>query len=188
MEHGDEMKAGPLKNKKLSTEELLPVFYAELRRLAAYLLAGEKPGQTLQATELVHEACARLLGSEELDWENPRHFFGSAAKAMRQILIDRARRKGRDKRGCNPIRDDEALSELAVDPPSPDLLALNEALERLQEFDPAAVELVQLRYFLGLTMAECACILGMGRRSADNLWAFAKAYLYRELRGGELES
>ncbi|MCB9913324.1 MAG: RNA polymerase subunit sigma [Planctomycetes bacterium] len=183
MVDADQSKDGPLQDKRQSTEELLPVFYAELRRLAAYLLAGEKPGQTLQATEVLHEAILRLLRVKEVDWENPRHFFGSAAKAMRQILIERARKKSRIKNGSNPIRDDGALSDLAVDPPSLDLLALNEALERLEQIDPAAVELVQLRYFIGLTMAQCACILGIGRRSADNLWAFAKAYLYREIRG-----
>lgn len=166
-----------------AAEQLLPRVYDELRALAAAKLAHEQPGQTLQATALVHEAWLRLVGGngEEPAWNNRRHFFGAAAEAMRRILVDAARRKGRLKRGGDQQRVAVDLVELAAPEPREDLLALDVALDRLAATEPEAAQLVQLRYFAGLTQAQAACTLQLSPSSADRLWAFARAWLRREL-------
>ncbi|MGB2822173.1 MAG: sigma-70 family RNA polymerase sigma factor [Phycisphaerae bacterium] len=171
IEHGDARAA----------DELLPIVYQELRRLAAGLLRREQPGQTLQATALVHEAYLRLVGSGDPGWEGRRHFFASAAEAMRRILVENARRKKSLKRGGKRRR--EELEGLAIAAPGPavDLLALDEALRELQHHDPQAAELVKLRYFAGLRHQEAAEVLGIGRRAADRLWAVARAWLHQKL-------
>jgi RNA polymerase sigma factor (TIGR02999 family) len=160
-----------------ATGQLLPLVYDELRRLAAQKLAQERPGQTLQATALVHEAYLRLVGGEgERIWEGRRHFFAAAAEAMRRILIESARRKKRRKRDGG-VRLDLDAADVAAPEPADDLLALDEALSRLGEVDPAAAELVRLRYFAGLSIPQAAEVLGIGARSADRLWAYARAWL-----------
>lgn len=166
-----------------ATDRLLAGVYEELRRLAARKLRHEPPGQTLQATELVHEAYLRLLGSGG-PWQNTAHFFGAAAEAMRRILIEAARRRGRLKRGGGRQRRelDEADAIVTSDPT--DLLALDEALERLAREDPVKAELVKLRYFAGLTVEQARRILGISRATAERYWTFAKTWLYAEM-GGE---
>ena len=165
-----------------ASEELIPLVYDELRRLAAYQLAREKPGQTLQATALVHEAYLRLLKSAEPAWRDHRHFFSAAAQAMRRILIDNARRKQRQRDAVGGERVGLERIEPAIPPPSDDLLALNDALERLEAVDAEAAELVQLRFFVGLTMEQAAAALDISERSAYSLWSFARAWLYRDLQ------
>jgi len=168
--------------------ELLPLVYNELRDLASARLFHEPAGQTLQTTALVHEAYLRLVGNAEggQAWENRGHFFAAAAKAMRRILIENARRKGRIRHGGDRLRLDLDASEIAAPEIQEDLLALDSALDRLAIADPAAARLVNLRYFAGLTVPEAARILGMSPRSTDRLWAYARAWLYRELYGTEL--
>jgi RNA polymerase sigma factor (TIGR02999 family) len=166
----------------LAAEQLLPLVYDELRQLAAQKLAHEKPGQTLQPTALVHEAYLRLVDTEQAQhWSGRGHFFAAAAEAMRRILIEQARRKGRARHGGGRQRLDldEALS--IAQGPSDELLALDEAVGRLEEADPAAASLVKLRYFAGLTMPEAASALGLSLRSAERDWAYARAWLHREL-------
>jgi len=167
--------------------ELLPVVYDELRKLAAHRLAHEKPGQTLQATALVHEAYARLVGGkpEERRWESRGHFFAAAAEAMRRILVESARRKNRLKRGGDFSRKDVELADIAAPELQEDLLALDEALTRLAATDRQASDLIQLRYFAGLSLPEAAQALGISPRTADRLWAYARAWLYREIQGTE---
>ena len=164
-----------------STEELVRLLYDELRRVATSLMAHEKPGQTLQATALVHEAYLRLLGPDQPKWENRRHFIGAAAEAMRRILIEKARRKKRLKHGGEMERVDLDNINLQVAMPSDDLLAINEALDSLALADPRAAELVKLRFFVGLTQAQVAEILGVSRRTANSMWALARAWLYRAI-------
>ncbi|MFT4550131.1 MAG: RNA polymerase sigma factor (TIGR02999 family) [Verrucomicrobiales bacterium] len=166
-------------------DELLPIVYEELRRMAAGKMAGEAGGHTLQATALVHEAWMRLSKPGQADWENRAHFFGSAAEAMRRILVDHARKKLAAKRGGGVVHVefDESSIQLAV--PADELLAVHEALDGLAREDGRAAELVKLRYFVGLTMAEAAIAMGMGKRSAENLWTFAKVWLHREIKGGQ---
>ncbi|MCI0360348.1 MAG: sigma-70 family RNA polymerase sigma factor [Planctomycetaceae bacterium] len=184
-----------------AAEQLLPLVYDELRKLAAVRLAQERPGQTLDATALVHEAYLRLVGpagpaaldagadsqpksrpAVETCWNDRVHFFRAAAEAMRRVLVDHARRKRSDKRGGGRSR-----VEL-VDPPArqsladEDVVAISEALARLQQHDPVKAELVKLRYFAGLTLVEAAEVLGISRATADRYWAYAKVWLYRELR------
>jgi RNA polymerase sigma factor (TIGR02999 family) len=161
--------------------QLLPLVYDELRQLAAAQMAREKPGQTLDATALVHEAYLRLVGEQH--FENRRHFFAAAAEAMRRILVENARRKMRHKRGGGRVRVDLDASELTVPQPSDELLDLDEALTRLAEADPTAAELVKLRYFAGLSIPQAADVLGIGKRSADRLWAYARAWLREDLAG-----
>jgi RNA polymerase sigma factor (TIGR02999 family) len=168
-----------------ATDELLPIVYNELRRLAAQKLARESPGQTLQATALVHEAYIRLVGSEGPGWENRRHFFSAAAEAMRHILVDRARRKKSLRRGGERQRLDLSEAELMVDSPSDDLLALDEALTRLSEEDAEMADLVKLRYFGGLTNEQAAGALGIAPRTAKRRWRYARFWLLRELRGSD---
>lgn len=168
-----------------AADELLPLVYDELRRLASARLAFEKPGQTLEATALVHEAYLRLLGpidSQPTAWNGRGHFFAAAAEAMRRILVENARRKSRIKHGGGREREELDPSQLfAVETSSDDLLALDEALERLAAEDPLAANLVKLRYFAGLTIPQAAEILGVSPRKADFLWSFARAWLRRAI-------
>ena len=165
-----------------AAEQLLPLIYDELRNLAAQKLAHEKPGQTLQATALVHEAYLRLVDSEkEQHWNSRGHFFAAAAEAMRRILVDQARRKQANKHGGARLRVD--LSEDLADPEAgdDDLVALDEALSRLECHDPDAARLVKLRYFAGLSHQDAAEALGISRGAADRLWALGRAWLFRQM-------
>ena len=169
-----------------AASQLLPLVYDELRKLAAQKLAQEKPGQTLQATALVHEAYLRLVGQdEERHWDGRRHFFAAAAEAMRRILINRARDRGRLKRGGGWRRLRLEHINLSLAEPPDELLLLNDALDKLAQEDPACAELVKLRFFAGLTLDEAADVLGVVRRTADRYWAFARSWLYAALRKGE---
>jgi RNA polymerase sigma factor (TIGR02999 family) len=174
IERGDAQAAG----------QLLPLIYDELRKLAAQKLALEKPGQTLQATALVHEAYVRLVGTADPGWGGRGHFFAAAAEAMRRILVEKARQKRRLRHGGGARREDLSDVEVIAEVPSDDLLALDEALERLARADPAAAQLVQLRYFAGLTVAEAAEALGVSLRTAERNWTYARAWLHREVTGG----
>jgi RNA polymerase sigma factor (TIGR02999 family) len=168
-----------------AAEQLLPIVYDELRRLAVQKLAHEKPGHTLQATALVHEAYLRLVdGEREAPWNSRGHFLAAAAEAMRRILVESARRKHSLKRGGDRVRVE--LDGLALVGPEPreDLLALDAALSRLAATDRVAAELVQLRYFAGLTLPEAAECLAVSPRTAGRLWAFARAWLRREIDRG----
>jgi RNA polymerase sigma factor (TIGR02999 family) len=167
-----------------AAEQLLPLIYDELRRLAAHKLAQEAPGQTLQATALVHEAYLRLVDSDlPQQWDGRGHFFAAAAEAMRRILINRARDKCRLKRGGGRKRLDWNRLEVADDASDEDLIAIDEALEELTAEYPVCGELVKLRFFAGLTLDQAAESLGIGARSADRYWSFARAWLYQQLRG-----
>jgi RNA polymerase sigma factor (TIGR02999 family) len=166
-----------------AAEQLLPLVYDELRKLAAQKLAQEKPGQTLQATALVHEAYVRLVGAEKTQrWDNRGHFFAAAAEAMRRILINQARDKKRLKRGGNRRRVDLDHLAFVDDASGEDLLALDDALEQLARQQKACAELVKLRFFAGLTQQQAADCLGISRRSANRYWAFARVWLYDALR------
>jgi RNA polymerase sigma factor (TIGR02999 family) len=168
-----------------ATDELLPLVYEELRILAAQKLSHEPSGQTLQATALVHEAYLRLVGDEPQSWKSRGHFFAAAAEAMRRILVENARRKRRRKRGNGLKRVDLDKAEVAAEAVSEGMIALDEALERLAEEDPFAAELVKMRYFAGLTLAQTAEALGVSPRTADRCWAYAKAWLHHEIAKGE---
>jgi RNA polymerase sigma factor (TIGR02999 family) len=161
--------------------ELLPLVYDELRRLAAQRLAQENPGQTLEATALVHEAYLRLVGDRRDAWDNRRHFFAAAAEAMRRILVENARRKGRHKHGGGRKRLDLDEACTLIEAPSEDLLALEEALGRLTALNPTRAEVVKLRFFAGLTMPEVALALDISVPTAERYWAFARTWLYAEL-------
>jgi RNA polymerase sigma factor (TIGR02999 family) len=166
-----------------AAEQLLPLVYDELRQLAAQRLAQEKPGQTLQATALVHEAYLRLVGvARPRDYRDRHHFFAAAASAMRRILIDQARRKDAEKHGGRRRR--QELPDLAAPQPDDALLALNEALEHLAIEDPIKAHLVELRYFAGLTSDQAADVLGISPSAADRHWAYARAWLQTAVRGG----
>jgi RNA polymerase sigma factor (TIGR02999 family) len=166
--------------------QLLPLVYDELRKLAAQKLARENPGQTLDATALVHEAYLRLVGTdEEAHWDNRRHFFAAAAEAMRRILVDNARRKQTHKHGGSRQRRDLGADDLVAPEPNLDLLALDAALHRLAEHDPLKAKLVELRYFAGLTGEQAAAALGLSASSGDRQWVYARAWLRRELGYGE---
>lgn len=167
-----------------AASQLLPLVYDELRSLARSHLAGERPGQTLQATALVHEAWLRVMRGEtaEKNWDGRGHFFAAAAESMRRILVESARRKARLKRGGDLEREDVDRLEIAAPQPYENLVDLDEALDRLRETEPEAVQLVHLRYFAGLTQEEAAQAMKMPLRSAERLWAYAKAWLLRELR------
>ena len=165
-----------------AAERLLPLVYDELRRLAAAKLTHEQPGQTLQATALVHEAYLRLVKDDATgNWNGRGHFFAAAAEAMRRILIENARRRDRKKHGGEFQQADLLLAGVAAPDDPNDLLGLNEALERLTQHDPQSGELVKLRYFAGLTIPQAAEILGVSPRKADFLWSFARAWLRREI-------
>jgi RNA polymerase sigma factor (TIGR02999 family) len=173
IEHGDAHAA----------EQLLPLVYDELRRLAAAKLGRETPGQTLDATALVHEAYLRLVGGAEPgSYQGRGHFFAAAAAAMRHILIDRARQKKAEKRGG--CRRRQGLDDLAAPAPDEELLALDEALHKLAAKDPVKAQLVELRYFAGLTGEQAAAALGVSPSTADRYWAYARAWLQAEVRGG----
>jgi RNA polymerase sigma factor (TIGR02999 family) len=171
-----------------AAERLLPLVYDDLRRRAARLMANEGAGQTLDATGLVHEAYLRLVGpANAAGFANRRHFFAAAAEAMRRILVERARRKRGPKAGGGYQRADVDPDFLATTGPDLDLLALNEALDRLAQESPERAELVKLRFFAGLTTAEAAEILGVSVATAERHWVFAKAWLYAELDGETLK-
>jgi RNA polymerase sigma factor (TIGR02999 family) len=176
IDHGDPQAA----------EQLLPLVYNELRRLAACKVSDERPGQTLQATALVHEAYLRLVDVEQAQrWNSRGHFFAAAAEAMRRILINRARDKNREKRGGHRTRVDLQFVERVEDAAEDEVLAIDEALEQLSRHRPTCAELVKLRFFAGLTLAESAAALGMARRTADRNWAYARAWIYKYLHGDE---
>jgi len=164
-----------------ATEKLLPLVYEELRVLAAQKMAQEKPGQTLQATALVHEAYLRLVEGEGQNWNSRGHFFKAAAEAMRRILVENARRKGRLKRGGDKRRVELTEASLTCESPSDDLLAVDEAIEKLSAEEPSVADLVKLRYFAGLTVDQVAEIQGISRRSVIDHWAYARSWLTREI-------
>jgi RNA polymerase sigma factor (TIGR02999 family) len=167
-----------------AAEQLLPLVYEELRKLAAAKLTQEKPGQTLQPTALVHEAYLRLVNTDQArDWNNRAYFFGAAAEAMRRILIDNARRKKRFKHGGDRARMELDGVPIVDQPPREDLLALDAALDKLKQVDGTAAELVQLRYFAGLTVTEAADILDISPRTTERVWSYARAWLHREIKG-----
>ena len=164
-----------------AADELLPLVYEELRILAAQKLSQEKPGQTLQATALVHEAYIRLVEAKDQGWHSRGHFFKAAAEAMRRILVESARSKGRLKRGGNRERVGLDGVDLAIGGLSEDVVALDEALTRLAEDKPLMVKAIELRYFTGLTLEQIAEILGVSERTVSSYWTYAKAWLYREI-------
>ena len=165
--------------------QLLPLVYEELRKLAAARMAEEAPGNTLNATALVHEAYLRLVGSaDEARWDNRGHFFAAAAEAMRRILVDHARRKAAARHGGGGARLELEPDLAAAPEPREDLLALDEALDRLAAEDPLKANLVKLRYFAGLTLPDAAAALGLSERTAGRHWAFARAWLRRAVEGG----
>ena len=166
-----------------AASELLPVVYGELRKLAAVRLKDEKPGQTLQATALVHEAYLRLLGGQETQWSGRGHFFAAAAQAMRRILVEQARRKQRIRHGGKLARVDLDESAALTDRPDDDLLALDEALERLEQANASRAEIVKLRYFAGLTVPQAAKAMGISVTTAERYWRFAKAWLLADISG-----
>ncbi len=171
IEHGDPKAA----------DELLPLVYGELRKLAASKMANEAPNQTLQPTALVHEAWLRLVGNDNPQFANRAHFFSAAAEAMRRILIDKARRKRALRHGGDQQRVDIESVEVAVPADDDQLLAINDALDKLTAQNKIETELVKLRYFVGLTLEEAAEVLGISARTADNYWAHARAWLFREI-------
>jgi RNA polymerase sigma factor (TIGR02999 family) len=167
-----------------AAEQLLPLVYDELRKLAAEKLAREKPGQTLQATALVHDAYLRLVDTDKAQrWDSRRHFFAAAAEAMRRILVEGARRKRSSKRGGGRARHELDEVEIAAPGPRDDLLALDEALTRLAAEDPLKAELVKLRHFAGLTIPEAAGALGISVTTANRYWKYARAWLHQEITG-----
>ncbi len=172
------------KGDQRAADELLAAVYQELRRLASGKIARERPGQTLQATALVHEAYLRLLGDEPAQWENRGHFFAAAAEAMRRILVEAARRKARLKRGGGHQRQELDEADFVELPASVDLIALDEALEKLSQQDHIKAELVKLRFFTGLTAEQAGQILGISRATADRYWKFARAWLFHEIGKG----
>jgi RNA polymerase sigma factor (TIGR02999 family) len=172
IEHGDPKAA----------DELLPLVYGELRKLAASKMRQEAPDQTLQPTALVHEAWLRLAGHDQPPFANRSHFFAAAAEAMRRILIDQARRKRARRHGGDQVRVDLAVVEMAAPGDDSEFLAVNDALDRLAAQNRVEAELVKLRYFVGMTLEEAAEALGISARTADNYWAHARAWLFREIK------
>jgi RNA polymerase sigma factor (TIGR02999 family) len=172
-----------------AAEQLLPLVYEELRKLAAAKLAQEKPGQTLEATALVHEAYVRLVGAPckgaVQEWEGRAHFFAAAAEAMRRILVENARRKSRQKHGGGLPRVDIELADVVSPMPDEDLLALDEAMTRLAAVDPIRARLVQLRFYAGLSNEEAAKVLGISGVTAKRYWRYARAWLHREVGKGD---
>jgi RNA polymerase sigma factor (TIGR02999 family) len=165
-----------------ASEELLPLVYEELRHLAAARMAQEQPGQTLQATAIVHEAWLRLVGDGERTWQNRAHFFGAAAEAMRRILIENARRKSALKRGGGLARVDIEGLDLAAAAPDDKILLINEALEKLQTEDPEKARIVVMKFFGGLTNQEVAEALGVTERTIERQWAFARAWMFQTIK------
>ena len=167
-----------------ASDQLLPLVYEELRKLAAARMAQEKPGQTLQATALVHEAWLRLTGTEEQKvWNSRGHFFGAAAEAMRRIMVERARRKGRIRHGGEQQRVDLEHFTLATEDSSEAVLAVHDALEKLALESPQKAEIVKLRYFIGLSASEIAAALGVSVPTVERHWAYARSWLYAEIKG-----
>jgi RNA polymerase sigma factor (TIGR02999 family) len=167
----------------LATQRLLPLVYNELRALAAQMMAKEKPGQSLQATALVHEAYMRLVGVDEAQhWDSRGHFFAAAAEAMRRILVDQARRRHAAKRGGQAVREELHETDIAGPELNEDVLAVSDVLDILAGVDPVAANLVKLRFFAGLTMGEIAEVLGMSVRSAQEIWAYARSWLKNKMR------
>lgn len=164
-----------------AAEKLLPLVYEELRKLAALRMANEPAGQTLQATALVHEAWLRLVGDGQQRWNSRGHFFGAAAQAMRRILVDRARARQARRHGAGLVRVDVDVVEVAAPLSDERLLAVNEVLQRFETVDPTAAELVKLRCFVGLSVPEVAEALNLPLRSAERCWAYARAWLRREI-------
>jgi RNA polymerase sigma factor (TIGR02999 family) len=163
-------------------EQLLPVVYGELRKMASAKMAHESAGHTLQATALVHEAWMRLASSNELGWESREHFFGAAAEAMRRILVDHARKKHAAKRGGGAATEEwDDNSEIVLTAQPDELLAVDDALDELADEDPKAAQLVKLRYFVGMTMDEAADALGMKKRTAEAMWTYARVWLKRAI-------
>ncbi len=167
-----------------AVDQLLPAVYQELRQLAAQKLSREKPGQTLQATALVHEAYLRLAGAEDRTWKGRTHFFAAAAEAMRRILIENARRKHRLKRGGRQQRVDLDEVDVLAEQPPEELLALDEALSRLEAADKMKADLVKLRYFAGLTLEQAAEVLELSPTTAKRHWTYARAWLYKAITSG----
>jgi RNA polymerase sigma factor (TIGR02999 family) len=167
-----------------AVDELFPLIYQELRQLAAQRLGRELPGQTLQATALVHEAYLRLVGAENQNWSSRGHFFSAAAEAMRRILIENARRKKQLKYGGDRQRVDIDNAQLSIGEPSEDIVALDEALVKLADEDPVKAKLVELRYFAGLTIEQAAKILEISRATANRYWSYAQAWLFHEINKG----
>src|SRR4029434_689471 len=165
-----------------STDELLPLVYQELRRVAAHKMAHEAAGHTLQPTALVHEAWLKLVDSPNQSWQNRAHFFGAAAEAMRRLLIARARRKLTQRRGAGAPHLDADEIEIASPAPDDQLLALNEALDRFVALEPQQAELIKLRYFVGLKIEEAADVLGISEATAKRWWAYARAWLFNEIQ------
>lgn len=174
----DAMSAGD----KRASDQLLPLVYQELRKLATARMAQEAPGQTLQPTALVHEAWLRLTGGDSQRWENRAHFFGAAAEAMRRVLIENARKKARVKHGGNLVRTEIDNLELAASSPDEVVLLVDEALEHFQREDPEKGKIVVMKFFGGLTNQEVAENLGMTERTVERQWAYAKAWLFQEIR------
>ncbi len=167
-----------------AARQLLPLVYDELRRLARSRLAREAPGQTLDATALVHEAYLRLVCKDpDQPWDGRGHFFAAAAEAMRRILVENARRKSRSKHGGDLARRELDANQVAEPEANDDVMAIDQSLDRLAEVEPQAAEVVKLRYFAGLTNLEAAAIMRISPRSADRLWAYARAWLRKEIRG-----
>lgn len=179
-----QMLAAAARGNPHAASELLPLIYDELRRLAAKKLAQEMPGQTLQATALVHEAYLRLVGQgDEQCWDHRGHFFAAAAEAMRRILVENVRRKRSLKRGGGLEREALDVVELSAPEPVEDLLALDEALNKLAMKDPVKAELVKLRYFAGMTIEEAAAALGISNATAKRYWTYTRTWLYYEITG-----
>jgi RNA polymerase sigma factor (TIGR02999 family) len=168
-----------------ASEELLPLVYSELRRMAAHKMSVEPAGHTLQPTALVHEAWLKLVDSPAQSWQNRAHFFGAAAEAMRRILIARARRKQTQRRGAGAAHLDVGELEIASPVPEEQILALNEALGRFAVLEPRQAELVKLRYFVGLKIGEAADVLGISEATAKRWWAYARAWLFHEISAPE---
>lgn len=169
-----------------SSEQLLPLLYDELRRLAAAKMARESPDQSLQATALVHEAYLRLVGNERtVGWQSRGHFFTAASEAMRRILVERARRRRSERHGGGRRREPLQEHMLAAEPSSVDVLLLDEGLRELERREPQAAQLVKLRYFAGLSHQEAAAALGISRRVADRLWTLGRTWLYRWMNAAE---
>ena len=168
-----------------AAHRILPLVYGELRRLAAAKLSHESPGQTLQPTALVHDAWLRLGGDKQPHWENRAHFFGAAAEAMRRILIDNARRKQRNKHGGGLQRVHWENLDVAITTDGETLLAVDAALGRLAQHDPTGARLIELRFFAGLSNVDAARVLGLSERTAKRTWAYARAWLHKELTSTE---